>query len=256
MKKNLAIFVSDDFFSKYSYEKLKKDYNLFPFSLKKSKNFDSFVLKDANLNLLLDFFKKNKIELVFFAGKVNQNIVFGNLHVSAQKLLSNIEYFKPEKIMKEIVNFLESNGFGILKQDEVFKEEIAEEKIYTYPLNEKEKKDVKFGFSVLMDIIKHNIGQSLIVKNGMILGVEGIEGTDEFIKRIGKYCTDFVFIKGCSDEKDARFDLPVIGTKTIKNLIKTKGKLIAVKAGKTIILNKEKVIEECFKNKIKLAGVK
>ena len=256
MKKNLAIFVNDDFFSKYSYEKLKKDYNLFPFSLKKSKNFDSFVLNDANLNLLLDFFKKNKIELVFFVGKVNQNILFGNLHISIKNLLEEIENFKPEEIMKKIANFLENNGFEILKQDEVFKEEIAEEKIYTYPLTEEEKKDVKFGFSVLMDIIKHNIGQSLIVKNGMILGVEGIEGTDEFIKRIGKYCTEFVFIKGCSDEKDIRFDLPVIGIKTIKNLIEAKGKVIAIKAGKTIILNKEKVIEECFKNRIKLTGIR
>ncbi len=256
MKKNLAIFVSDDFFSKYSYKKLKKKYNLFPFSLKKSKIFDSFVLKDADLNLLLKFFDKNKIEFIFFAGKVNQNIVFSNLHVSVKNLLEEIEYFKPEKIMKKIAQFLEKNGLKILHQNEVFKEEIAEEKVYTYPLNEKEVKDVKFGFSVLKDIIKHNIGQSIIVKNGMILGVEGVEGTDEFIRRIGKYCEDFVFIKGCSDKKDTRFDLPIIGIKTIRNLIRTRSKVIAVKATKTIILNKEKVIKECFKNKIKLVGIR
>lgn len=254
--KKVAVFISDDFFSKYAFKKLKKNYKLFPFSLKKIKNFNSFVLEEINLNLLLDFLKKNKIELVFFAGKVNQNIVFNNLHFSAKNLLLEIEDLKPEKIMKKLADFLEENGINVLYENQIFKEEIAEEKNYTYPPTEKELKDIKLGFSVLEDITKYNIGQAVIVKNGMVLGVEGIEGTDNFIKRIGKYCNDFVFIKGCSEDKDLRFDIPIIGIKTIKNLINAGGKIIAVKAGKTIILKKEKVIEECKKNKIKLIGVK
>ncbi|MCM8804039.1 MAG: UDP-2,3-diacylglucosamine diphosphatase LpxI [Candidatus Omnitrophica bacterium] len=256
MNKKVAVFVNDDFFSKYAFKKLKKDYQVFPFSLKKIKNFNSFVLKEVNLNLLFDFLKKNKIEFVFFAGKINQNIVFDNLHPSVKNFLSEVGDFKPEKILKKLVNFLEENEIKVLYENQIFKEEIVEEKIFTYPPTEKELEDIKFGFSVLKDIAKYNIGQSIIVKNGMVLGIEGIEGTDQLIKRVGKYCKDFVFIKGCSENKDLRFDMPVIGMRTIKNLIKESGKVIAVKAYKTIILQKEKVIEECKKNKIKLVGVK
>lgn len=252
----LALFVSDDFFSKYAYEKLKRKYSVFPFSIKKLKSFNSFVVEDINLKLLFDFFREKSIGFVLFAGKVNQNIVFENLHPSARDFLSNIKDFKVENIMKKFVEHIESYGLKVLSLNEIFKDEIVEEKNYTYKLNEREKEDLEFGFSVLKDITKHNIGQSLIVKNGMVLGVEGIEGTDNLIKRIGRYCKGFVFIKGCSDDKDMRFDLPTIGMKTIKNLKKFDCKLIGLKAGKTIILEKEKVINECKKYGIKIVGLK
>ncbi|MCM8766788.1 MAG: LpxI family protein [Candidatus Omnitrophica bacterium] len=256
MKKNLAILISDDFFSDYSFLKLNDKYNLFPFSFSESKKFNSFIVKDANFYSFFDFIKKNKIEFIFFAGKVKGSLPFENLHSTAKNFLSQIGRLKPEEIMKKIVDFLESYGLKVLPQTEVFKEEIAEDKVYTFPLNEQEIEDVKYGFSVLKDILKYQIGQSIILKNGMILGVEGIEGTDEFIKRIGNYVKDFVFVKGCSDDKDLRFDLPTIGMETIKNIKKTFGRVIAIKAEKTIILEKEKVIEECKKNNIKLIGIK
>ncbi|MCX7917031.1 MAG: UDP-2,3-diacylglucosamine diphosphatase LpxI [bacterium] len=256
MGKNLAIFVSDDFFSQCAFSRLKEKYNLFPFSLTESKIFNSFVVKDGNFYLLFEFFKNNNIEFVFFAGKVRQNLIFSDLHITAKKFLAEIKNLKPEDIMKRVVELLEMNKLKILPQTDVFKEEIAEEKIYTYPLTEQEEEDVKSGFIILQDILKHNIGQSLVIKKGMVLGVEGIEGTDELIKRIGRYCNDFIFIKGCDENKDVRFDLPVIGIETIENIKKSGGKVIAVKAGKTIILEKEKVIEECMTNKIKLIGIK
>ncbi|MFN4227440.1 MAG: LpxI family protein [Candidatus Ratteibacteria bacterium] len=256
MKKNLAIFISDDFFSEYSFSKLNEKYNLFPFSFSESKKFNSYVIKDANFNSFFDFIKKNKIEFVFFAGKVKGSFIFENLHLTAKNFLSQIGRLKPEEIMKKITDFLESIGLNVLPQTEVFKDEISEEKVYTFPLTEKEKEDVNYGFSVLNDILKYQIGQSIIVKNGMVIGVEGIEGTDELIKRVSNYVKDFVFVKGCSDDKDLRFDLPTIGIETVENIKKNFGRVIAVKAGKTIILEKEKVIQECKKNNIKLIGVK
>ncbi|MCM8784978.1 MAG: LpxI family protein [Candidatus Omnitrophica bacterium] len=256
MKKNLAILISDDFFSEYSFLKLKEKYNLFPFSFYKSEKFNAYVVRDANFYSFFDFAKKNKIEFIFFAGKVKGNLPFENLHSTAKDFLSQIGRLKPEEIMKKIADFLDSHGLKVLSQTEVFKEDLAEKKVYTFPLTDQEIEDVKYGFSVLNDILKYQIGQSIIVKNGMVVGVEGIEGTDELIKRVGNYVSDFVFVKGCSENKDLRFDLPTIGIETIKNIKKTSGKVIAVKAKKTIILEKEKVIEECMKNNIKLIGIK
>jgi DUF1009 family protein len=256
MKKNLAILVSDDFFSEYSFSKLSEGYNLFPFSFYELKRFNTFIVKDASIPLFFDFLKKNNIELIFFAGKVKANLVFENLHPTAKNFIFQIGKLKPEEIMKKIADFLESFGVKILPQTEVFKNEIAEEKVYALPLTDEEMEDVKYGFAVLNDILKYGIGQSLIVKRGMIAGVEGIEGTDELIKRIGLYCKEFVLVKGCREEKDIRFDLPTIGIETVKNMKNAGGRVIAVKEGKTIILEKEKVIEECLKNKIKLIGIK
>ncbi len=256
MKKKVALFVSDDFFSKYAYKKLIQNYEVYPFSLKKIKNFETFVLKNTNFNLLYEFLKKNNIKFILWVGKVNPDIIFKTHNPIIKNLISDLNGLKPERIMKKISDFFEKNGIKVLPETMIFKEEIAEKKIYTFPLTEEEKKDVKIGFSVLKNILKYNIGQAVAVKKGMILGIEGIEGTDNFIKRIGKYCKNFVFVKGCGKDKDLRFDIPVIGLKTVKNLVKAGGKVIAIEAEKTIILQKEKVINECMKNKIKLIGIK
>ena len=89
----------------------------------------------------------------------------------------------------------------------------------------------------------------------MIIAVEGIEGTDEMIKRTGKYVENFVVVKIAGGKKDERFDLPVVGPETIKTMVEAKGKIIAVESGKTIIFDKEKVINQCKKAGITFLGI-
>lgn len=256
MEKNVAIFVSNDKFSKIACEKLIKDgYNIFPVAIQKTKNFESFLIEDLNLIKFFDFLDKRKINFFFFAGRISQNKIFDNLHPSAEGFLKKVKVFRTEEILKKFADLLEEKGIKVIPIVELFKEEICQKKIYTYRLTEEEKENLIEGFSILKSIAKYNIGQSLIIKNRMILGIEGIEGTDEFIKRIGKFCKNFIFIKGCDEKKDLRFDLPVIGIKTIKNLTKYGCKVIGLKAGKTIILEKRKIIQICKLKKIKLVGV-
>jgi len=92
----------------------------------------------------------------------------------------------------------------------------------------------------------------------MIVALEGIEGTDEMIRRAGKYCGQrgFVVVKIAGENKDERFDMPVVGPQTAKVLKTAGGKVIAVEAGKTIILDEEKTMKLCNENRIKFLGVK
>jgi DUF1009 family protein len=84
-----------------------------------------------------------------------------------------------------------------------------------------------------------------VVKDQAILAVEAIEGTDEAIRRGGTLCgKGAVVVKVCKPHQDLRFDLPAIGTETIKTMEQVKASCLAVEAGKTIIIDREAVVAD------------
>ena len=103
---------------------------------------------------------------------------------------------------------------------------------------------------------KLDIGQSVVVKNKMIMAVEAIEGTDKCIKRGAKLAKKNARgIKVAKPSQDKRFDIPAIGLKTLKTMKKYKADLIAVEAGETIIVDKDKVVKFADKNNIVIMAV-
>jgi UDP-2,3-diacylglucosamine hydrolase len=88
----------------------------------------------------------------------------------------------------------------------------------------------------------------VVVKQGTILAVEAFEGTDETMRRAGRLGgPGAVVVKVAKQDHDMRFDIPVVGEKTIKVLKKIKASVLAVEAGKTIILEKNQIIEQANK---------
>ncbi len=256
MKEKIAIFLSDDEFSKYSFKKLKKNFIPVPFSFKKLKFTKTNILSPYNLSEIFDFLKKAKIKKIILVGKIPATILFDKkFDFLGRQLLTSTSNWTGEDILKNGISLLKNYGIETISLKKFFKDEIAERKIYSGNLEENEKKDIKTGISFLLDIEKYRCGQSIVIKNGMLICLEGIEGTDEMIKRAGRYCSDFVFVKIAGKQKDERFDLPVIGPDTAKLIAKTKGKVIAVESGKTIIFDKEKTINYCKKFNITLLGI-
>ena len=105
---------------------------------------------------------------------------------------------------------------------------------------------------------KFDIGQSIIIQHGSVIGIEAAQGTDNLIKQsfpFLKNVKDGVLVKMIKKNQDLRVDLPTIGLKTVKNLKKYSLKGIAYSSNKTIILNKIEVLNFCEKNKIFLFGL-
>jgi DUF1009 family protein len=87
------------------------------------------------------------------------------------------------------------------------------------------------------------IGQTVAIKDGIIIAVEAFEGTNQTIRRAGRVGkAGTVIVKVPKEGHDMRFDIPVVGTKTFKMMKKAKVSCLAVEAGKTILLEKEKLI--------------
>jgi len=108
-----------------------------------------------------------------------------------------------------------------------------------------EEKDIAFGWQVAKQIGGLDIGQSVAVKNQAVLAVEAIEGTDACIRRAGELCSagGFTVVKTAKPRQDMRFDVPTIGPRTIRGMIDAGARVLAIEAGRTILLEDREVLE-------------
>ena len=119
-------------------------------------------------------------------------------------------------------------------------------------------KDIKKGKNILDSLSKFDIGQSIIIENGNIIGIEAAQGTDNLIKQASSLLNkngDSVLIKLVKKNQNLKADLPAIGLQTVINCKKSHISGIAFSANKTLFLSKEKVIKYCNENNIFLLGI-
>ena len=120
----------------------------------------------------------------------------------------------------------------------------------------REAKDIAYGALVVHDMGRHDVGQTVLVKEGMVLAVEAFEGTNAAIKRGGRLGgRGAVIFKGAREGHDMRFDVPVIGLKTIKTMKSAGVTALAFQAGRQIVLEKEAVIAYANRHGLALVGV-
>lgn len=108
-----------------------------------------------------------------------------------------------------------------------------------------ERADIDFGWQMAKEMGRLDIGQSVAVKGRAVIAVEAIEGTDECIRRAGQFCTGggFTLVKVAKPQQDMRFDVPAIGIGTVESLIAAGGRVLAIEASKTIIIDQSQVVE-------------
>lgn len=106
-------------------------------------------------------------------------------------------------------------------------------------------KDVEFGWLLAKELGRLDIGQSVAVKGQAALAVEAIEGTDACIRRAGGLCKsrEFTVVKVAKPQQDMRFDVPTIGVGTLRTMIEAGARVLAIEAGKTIILDEPEVVD-------------
>jgi DUF1009 family protein len=104
-------------------------------------------------------------------------------------------------------------------------------------------KDIEFGWELAREMGRLDIGQTVAVNDTAVMAVEAIEGTDQCIRRAGDLCQrgGFTVVKVAKPDQDMRFDVPTIGIDTIKSMHEAGGRVLAIEAGMTIILQPEEV---------------
>jgi hypothetical protein len=107
-----------------------------------------------------------------------------------------------------------------------------------------EERDIAFGWELAKEMGRLDVGQSVMVRERAVLAVEAIEGTDRAILRAGEMCPrgGFVVVKVAKPQQDMRFDVPTVGRETIETMRKAGGRVLAVEAGKTILLDEAETV--------------
>jgi DUF1009 family protein len=122
-------------------------------------------------------------------------------------------------------------------------------------LGREEREAVEFGFGIAKEVSRLEIGQTVVVKDGTVLAVEGFEGTDKCLQRGGELAGKgggAVAVKVAKHNHDIRFDIPCIGAQTIQTCAGAGIRAFAMEAGKTILLEREEVVLLLKKHKIAL----
>ena len=115
---------------------------------------------------------------------------------------------------------------------------------------------VEHAMNIARECARLDIGQGCVVSNGTVIAVEAYEGTDVMLERAGTFgAKDCIFAKTVKPNQDYRFDVPVIGERTIRKLASAKITNVVVEADKVIFLQKELVKELADKNGIKIFGI-
>jgi DUF1009 family protein len=107
-----------------------------------------------------------------------------------------------------------------------------------------EQQDIRFGWHLAREMGRLDIGQSVAVKERAVLAVEAIEGTDRAILRAGELCPagGFVVVKVAKPRQDMRFDVPTVGCNTVESLHRAGGRVLAIEAGKTIVVDLDETV--------------
>ena len=200
------------------------------------------------------------IKQLTFIGQVHKGMLLRRpkLDSEAITLLKEMGRLNDDAIMLTIVEQLEQIGITVLDQTIFIKNLMVPHGVLgSIKPTQEQIEDVDYGFWLAKEMGKLDVGQSVVIKNKMIMAVEAIEGTDKCIERGCKigHRKDVTIVKVAKPTQDNRFDIPTVGLQTLKTMKKHGANLIALEAGETIIVNQKKMIEFANKNNIVVMAV-
>jgi len=224
---------------------------------------DFYKINIGRLGGLISLLKKLSITNAVMAGKVPKEILYKHKtsiipDIKTVKLFFTLKNRSDDTIMSAVVHELEKNGIKLRNTTDFTKDLLAPAGVLTKKKPTKDElRDIEFGFEIAKEIGRQDIGQTVVVKDMAVMAVEAIEGTDEAIKRGGSLAKkDAVVVKVSKPKQDLRFDVPVVGTDTLHSMKAASAKILALEAGKCIIVDKEKFIKEADKEGMVVVGVR
>lgn len=164
---------------------------------------------------------------------------------------------RDHKVLLAVARELARDGITLIDSTRYCLDHLATNGVLTRRQpTEKQWEDIRFGWNLCKTISRMDIGQSLAVLDKDVIAVEALEGTNAMIERAGKFCRShaWTLIKVANTEQDMRMDVPSIGTTTVEKLHAAGAGCVVLEAGKTILLEKTKVLELADRYKIAIVG--
>ncbi len=201
----------------------------------------------GQLRRLIKFFKKHRVKAAVMIGAIRKPASLSEIRpdIKALSLMSSMRKDShDDRVLRAFAGLLEDEGIRVLSSTFLLPELLAQEGCWTRRRpSEKECRDIDLGWKMAKAIGSLDIGQCVVVANGTVLAVEAVDGTDSTIRRGGKLGRgDAVVVKVCKPIQDFRFDVPAVGSRTIRTMQEAGARVLAIEAGKSIVFDKEEMV--------------
>jgi UDP-2,3-diacylglucosamine hydrolase len=198
----------------------------------------------GDLGAIIETFRRHGVREVVLAGKVDklpalQRARFDRIGA----LVVDRRDHRDTSIVGAVLAVLERSGFEVSRQTNYLGHLVPEPGVLGGRApTEAEAMDIQAGLRVASQIAALDIGQAVAIRNGAVVAVEAVEGTDEMIRRAGALSTGVVVVKVSRPQQDLRYDLPVVGPQTMQALAEARATALAVEADRTLLLERAEVV--------------
>ncbi len=206
----------------------------------------------AELGGAIEFFRRRGVSRATMAGKIHKTKLF-HRHAWLRHLpdwvglktfwphfISRRRDNRDDSLLGVIASAFDTRGVTICPATDFAPELLADGGLLAgRPLTSRQLADVTFGWQLAKELGRLDIGQTVVVRNRAPLALEAIEGTDACIRRAGGLCPSggMVVVKVAKPQQDLRFDMPTIGVGTLESLRAAKATVLAVEAGRTVLVD-------------------
>jgi hypothetical protein len=215
-------------------------------------------MRVGQLGKMLGFLEKSGARRAVMAGQIAPKNLFDlRPDFKALFLLARLPRRNAESIFGAIADEMKAIGVELVPATTYLEEHLAPAGLIAGPRPKaRVEEDLRYGFQIAKESSRLDIGQTVVVKNGTVLAVEAFEGTNEAIKRGGALGRgDAVMVKVSKPNQDFRFDVPVIGPLTLEAARAAGLRAIGVEAGKTLLLERERLAALAANARITIVGL-
>lgn len=213
----------------------------------------------GQLGKTIDYFKAQGVGRAVMAGQVKHTQLFRGItpDLRAIKLLASVSNKKADTLLSAITQEFQQEGIEFLSSVTYLEPWLSPEG----PLTQRkptshEQEDIAFGLPLARLMAAQDIGQTLVVKDKTVVAVEAMEGTDACIRRAGEIAgPGCIILKVARPRQDLRFDIPVIGLRTLDSMQAAKASVLAVEAKKTLLLDKDNLLKAANASQFCITGL-
>lgn len=212
------------------------------------------------INQALKTLKHHKVTHILLAGNLEKASLFTlKPDLAGLKFLAKHTLMHDDALLKSLIQLFENEGFSALSVKDIAPQILMPQGTLTQTKpTKKHLQDIQTGFDMLAHLSPLDVGQALIIKNGVVLGIEAIEGTQELICRCaplrGEDDTGGILIKAFKKQQTDKADLPTIGDKTLAALSQYGYAGVAMTAEQTLLLNQEEALSIANQHQIFMFG--
>jgi len=211
----------------------------------------------GELSKLIEILKREGVRRAVMAGQVKHKQIFSSIRPDWRlaKLLLSLTTRNTDSLIGAVAKVLNDEGISLMNSTELLEPLLARAGVLTgRKPTEQEQKDVEYGRRVARHIAEYDIGQTVVIAGAACVAVEAMEGTDATIQRAAEimramegeastFSRNLTVVKVAKPKQDMRFDVPVVGVKTIETMRDAGAMCLAIDAGKCLLIDGERVIE-------------